>query len=428
VTDDQALRAADQHGRAVLHNAVTVEPPTAKAPTAEAPTAKAPTAKAPTAEAPTAEAPTPKAPTAQAPAAKAPRRWLGPRGGWWILLIGGLILATYLTYDAVVVPQGTNYRSLPVLSLALGAILAATCVFYTMLYRVRVGDAVTIPRLFAALAAAAFVATFAAAQAESQIQHWVLTLHSIVLGGLATPVSALFAGPVEETLKGLTVLLFGLGVRTKTLRGGLFLGGAVGLGFAATENLQYLVNAWEYPGYNFSQLGSVIYTLSLRTVITPLLHPVFTALLGGMLFAASRNGRYRLSIPLVGTFLAVVGAHSLWDVLGFGTTPLRGHAPPAVIGIVTLLCYALQVGIAIGLPFVWLAVARRAAVQAGIRPPKQRFAPARHLPQGPPPPAGWVPPPAVSETHPTRPPAEQPAENSVGLPSEQPTGADEPTP
>ncbi|MES2170190.1 MAG: PrsW family glutamic-type intramembrane protease [Actinomycetota bacterium] len=324
---------------------------------------------------------------------KPPRRWLGPRGGWWILLIGGGILAGYLVYDAILAPHITNYRSLPVMSMALAAILAATCVFYTVLYRVRDGDDVTIPRLFAALGLAAFATTFVAAFAEGQISHWLSSAPALVASGQETTSLVLFAGPVEETLKGLTVLLIGLGIRTKTMRGGLFLGGAVGLGFAAMENLQYLVNAWEHPMTQVGQLGTLAFTVALRTVITPVLHPIFTSLVGGMLFAASQNGRYRLSVPLVGTFFAVVGAHSLWDALGLGVSSLRGTVPLQVLGLLGLVCFAVLGAMAIALPFIWRAVARHAAVLAGIRQPKPKPAALPYdLPPGPPPPAGWSPP------------------------------------
>ncbi|MCU1423586.1 MAG: hypothetical protein JWN36_3237, partial [Microbacteriaceae bacterium] len=232
---------------------------------------------------PAAPEPVPMAPVPARP----PRRWLGPNGGWWLLLIGGVILAGYLTYDALVVPH-VYTRSIPTESIVLGSFLAVVCVFYTMLYRLRTDDGVTIARLFAALGAAGLLTTFAAAQANGAIARLGIGAQAHLGDRSVGIVSGLFAGPVEETLKGLTVLLVGLTLATKTFRGGLFVGGAVGLGFAAFENLEYLASGWSSPILTAGQVGSLTLLTVGRTIITPLLHPILTSLLGGALFATSR--------------------------------------------------------------------------------------------------------------------------------------------
>jgi RsiW-degrading membrane proteinase PrsW (M82 family) len=327
----------------------------------------------------------------QLPVYRAPRKWLGPRGHWWLLLFGGGTLLIYFLINAVFGPHYAVYRSLPTSTLALGAILAAVCVFYSMLYRLRPQDGVSIALLFGALGIAAFGTTLAAAELNGVIARAALAAHLAGSGLTGSGqriglVSTLFAGPVEETLKGLTVLLIGLAVRTKTFRGGLFLGGAVGLGFAVVENLQYFTNAWEHPALHLSQLGMLGLATGARTVITPILHPILTALLGGALFATARtvtgrSDRYRLTVPLIGTYFAVVGIHSLWDSLGLSISLLTGTLPRAAVGGLALLALLIMLGILIGLPLVWRAVARHADVLAGYRPPKPRY----QVPTGPPP-------------------------------------------
>ena len=322
-----------------------------------------------------------------------PRRWLGRNGQWWLLLAGGGLLAIYLTLDAILGAPYPVYRELPTTSLLLGSILAATCLFYAMLYRLRSRDGVSIPFLFGALAIAAFVTTTLAGETNGLTSMIAAETARISVGGRSVGISALlFAGPVEETLKGLTVLIVGLFLKTKTFRGGLFVGGAVGLGFAAVENLEYLVNAYEHPVLQFSQIGMLTFTVAFRTILTPILHPIFTSLLGGALFATSRNNRYRVSVPLVGTWFAVMGLHSLWDSAGIGVTALRGHVSLAALGGLSLLTFAVLLGLAIGLPFVWRAVAHHADRLAGIRPPKQRIVPPPPSPQVPPPGAPTPPP------------------------------------
>jgi RsiW-degrading membrane proteinase PrsW (M82 family) len=327
---------------------------------------------------------------------KSPRRWLGRNGQWWLLLVGGGLLAIYLTLDAIFSGPFLDFRDLPTTSLLLGSILAATCVFYAMLYRLRQQDGVSIPFLFAAFAVAAFVTTTLAGEANGLTSRIAAETARVTIGGNSVGVSALlFAGPVEETLKGLTVLILGLFLKTKTFRGGMFVGGAVGLGFATVENLEYLTNAFEHPIVPFTQIGMLTFTVAFRTVLTPILHPIFTSLLGGALFATTRNNRYRFSVPLVGTWFAVMGLHSLWDSAGIGVTALRGHVSLAALGGLSLLTFAVLLGMAIGLPFVWRAVAHHADRLAGIRPPKQRYTappppPPTFSPGAPPPPPGYA--------------------------------------
>jgi hypothetical protein len=75
------------------------------------------------------------------------------------------------------------------------------------------------------------------------------------------------------------------------------LGAAVGLGFAAFESAGYAFNAL-FTSSGLS-LADLVETEVLRGILAPVGHGLWTAILGGVLFAAAaRHGRLRLtSIP-----------------------------------------------------------------------------------------------------------------------------------
>ena len=92
-------------------------------------------------------------------------------------------------------------------------------------------------------------------------------------------VAATFGAPViEETLKGL-VLIGLLWRRRAEFDGptdGVIYAGMVGLGFAMVENVGYYINAVVSPDRGgIALLG---YTFVLRGLLSPLLHPIFTAM------------------------------------------------------------------------------------------------------------------------------------------------------
>jgi len=61
-------------------------------------------------------------------------------------------------------------------------------------------------------------------------------------------------------------------------------------------------------------LVNLVETEVLRGLLTPVGHGLWTAILGGVLFAtAAEGGRLRLSGALVGWYVVVAGLHALWD-------------------------------------------------------------------------------------------------------------------
>ncbi|WP_345616315.1 PrsW family intramembrane metalloprotease [Streptomyces sanyensis] len=125
---------------------------------------------------------------------------------------------------------------------------------------------------------------------------------------------------VEESAKGVALLLLFL-LRGREFSGvvdGIVLAGFTATGFAFTENILYLGNAFdEDMAFGFAGLGSVTAaTFFVRIVMSPFAHPLFTVLcgLGFGLAAAAPCGRRvrRVLLPLLG-LLAAMGMHALWN-------------------------------------------------------------------------------------------------------------------
>ncbi len=109
---------------------------------------------------------------------------------------------------------------------------------------------------------------------------------------------------VEEAVKGWGATV-GRGWMTR-LPDGLVYGAAVGLGFAATENLLYEVSALQQDG--LVAWGVLVAT---RSVSSALLHPAATALTGlGIAWTRTRNLPGFLVIPFYGGAVALHAAYN----------------------------------------------------------------------------------------------------------------------
>lgn len=126
------------------------------------------------------------------------------------------------------------------------------------------------------------------------------------MGSISAPI-------IEELTKG-ALLAFVFYRRRHELNGlldGVVYAGMVGLGFAMTENVGYYANALQS---GTDVLGMVFV---LRGILTPFLHPLFTALTGiGLVLALrARDKRTRILAPIVGLGLAMM-LHSGWNTFG----------------------------------------------------------------------------------------------------------------
>ena len=125
-------------------------------------------------------------------------------------------------------------------------------------------------------------------------------------------------GLIEEFAKLLALLFISRRLAYYAIREGIILGAAVGFGFGALESSGYALTSLFVAGKGgivaFS-LGSLVFTELLRGILAPLGHGLWTAILGGVLFGASRGGRLRLTWGVVGAYLLVSLLHSLWDAM-----------------------------------------------------------------------------------------------------------------
>jgi RsiW-degrading membrane proteinase PrsW (M82 family) len=125
-------------------------------------------------------------------------------------------------------------------------------------------------------------------------------------------------GLVEELAKLLGLVFIARRLQRYAVRDGIVLGAAVGFGFAALESSGYALNSLivVHGGTIVFSLGSLVLTELLRGILAPIGHGLWTAILGGVLFAASRQGRLRLSWGVVETYILVAILHGLWDAMG----------------------------------------------------------------------------------------------------------------
>jgi RsiW-degrading membrane proteinase PrsW (M82 family) len=120
------------------------------------------------------------------------------------------------------------------------------------------------------------------------------------------------AGPIiEECAKG--AILFGLFARRPDefdgIIDGLIYAAMVSLGFAFVENISYYARALAGDG-----AGGLAVTFTLRGVLSPFSHPLFTAMTGmGLGMARQTELRWaRRAAPVAGLLMAI-GLHGLWN-------------------------------------------------------------------------------------------------------------------
>jgi RsiW-degrading membrane proteinase PrsW (M82 family) len=126
---------------------------------------------------------------------------------------------------------------------------------------------------------------------------------------------AVIAPFVEEAMKGAFVV--GLLVfRRQEFDGvvdGIVYAGLVGAGFAFTENILYLGRAFADAGFA-GEAGGVAAILFLRGVLSPFVHPLFTAMTGiGAGIAARSRSLGAGVVAVLAGYLGAVALHALWN-------------------------------------------------------------------------------------------------------------------
>ncbi|MQA94817.1 MAG: PrsW family intramembrane metalloprotease [Streptosporangiales bacterium] len=119
-------------------------------------------------------------------------------------------------------------------------------------------------------------------------------------------------GLIEEGVKALALVWVARRMTRRTVRDGLVLGATVGFGFAALESAGYAMNAM-FTRQGLS-LSALVETEILRGLLTPVGHGLWTAIIGGLLFAAWGDRRLpRVTGGVIVGYLGVALLHALWD-------------------------------------------------------------------------------------------------------------------
>ena len=184
------------------------------------------------------------------------------------------------------------------------------------------------PALSARRVIAAFIISgVGGALAASLLEFW------LVLG--PGPIGMMKVGLIEEFVKGALIVVFALGIRSYTTRDGMVLGATVGFGFAALESSGYaLASLFVVQGQHlFLSLPSVVLNELVRGVLAPFGHGLWSAILGGVIFHAARNGRLRPTLAILITYIGVSLLHAAYDSFG----GIVGYIVISIIGIAPLV-------------------------------------------------------------------------------------------
>ncbi|MET9593204.1 PrsW family intramembrane metalloprotease [Streptomyces sp. NPDC006516] len=195
----------------------------------------------------------------------------------------------------------------------------------------------------------ACAAALVAIIANSFATRWIATATADP-GSADTLGATVIAPVVEESAKAAAVLLIFL-FRRREFGGivdGIVVAGFTATGFAFTENILYLGNAFgEDQQLGTTGLASVTAgTFFVRVVMSPFAHPLFTVLSGiGLGIAALGGARHRIRrivSPLLGLVLAM-GMHAVWN----GSSAFGPYGFYAVYGAFMVPCFALVTWLAI---------------------------------------------------------------------------------
>jgi hypothetical protein len=152
--------------------------------------------------------------------------------------------------------------------------------------------------------------------------------------------ASVIAPVVEEGVKGLALLILLLFVRQEidSPMDGLIYGGLVGFGFAAVENMFYLLAAYGEGG-----IGGAVGLAFLRAGVFGLNHAMYTAFTG-LGIALSLEVRKKVLKPLLilGGFVLAVLAHALHNAFAtfaaqWGLVPFLGAIVNGAFGVLILL-------------------------------------------------------------------------------------------
>jgi RsiW-degrading membrane proteinase PrsW (M82 family) len=248
-------------------------------------------------------------------AAPSQRAIWAPR--WWAVFLIGLALwiatigAAYLT---------TNLILLPTIVLIGSFLVPVTAVVWNLDHDP--SPELSPRRILGAFIVAGVVGVLGASVLE----------YYFVSGGVT---GFLEVGLIEEFVKGLLILAVAWGIHTYRTKDGMVLGATVGFGFAALESSGYaLVSLFVVHGHQlFLSVTSVITTELIRGVLAPFGHGMWSAILGGAIFAAARHGQLRMAWTVLGAFILVAILHGAFDTF----SGIIGYLVVSAVGLIPLV-------------------------------------------------------------------------------------------
>ncbi|MFJ9039997.1 PrsW family intramembrane metalloprotease [Streptomyces sp. NPDC102406] len=200
----------------------------------------------------------------------------------------------------------------------------------------------------------ACAAALIAIVANSFATRWIETATADPTGA-DTLGATVIAPVVEESAKAAAVLLVFL-FRRRDFTGivdGVVIAGVTATGFAFTENILYLGNAFgtdQLTGTGPGLSSVTAATFFVRIVMSPFAHPLFTVLTGigfgiAAVMAPDRGRVRRLLLPLAG-LLAAMGMHAFWNGSSsfgeYGFFAVYAAFMVPVFGLVTWLAVYLR--------------------------------------------------------------------------------------
>lgn len=237
---------------------------------------------------------------------------------WWAVFLIGLVL--WLATIGVANLTG-NLIILPTIVLLGSFLVPVTAVVWYL-------DHDPSPELSPRRIVAAFViAGVVGVIGASLLEYYLLT---------AGPAAVIEVGLIEEFVKAVLIVFVAWGIRRFHLRDGMVLGATVGFGFAALESSGYaLVSLFVVQGHRlFLSLDSVVVTEFIRGVLSPFGHGMWSAVVGGAIFAAARqHNRLRFGWGILGAYLLVAVLHTIFDSLN----GIVGYVVISAVGLVPLV-------------------------------------------------------------------------------------------
>ncbi|MEV4351486.1 PrsW family glutamic-type intramembrane protease [Actinoplanes sp. NPDC049596] len=198
------------------------------------------------------------------------------RPAWAVILITGLLL--WLATVAVTFATA-NANLVPTLVLLGSFLVPVTFVAWAYGHR---DEVITVEALFRLFVVGGILGVLGASVLESYLLH---------------PSVWMFAGVglIEEAVKLVALWLLTRHLAGKSIRSGVVLGATVGFGFAAFESAGYALNA--LITVDGLSLRALVETEILRGLLAPFGHGLWTAILGGLLFATAARGAASRNAP-----------------------------------------------------------------------------------------------------------------------------------